>query len=275
MKKHLYTKLTKWNALKPLGLSIYVLIKRALPITAFALLAGISAIVIDRAIVEGRSGEDYVKYTQFSVLNARAGENVYFKVCREHKEDYNFNGVISVYIYRNADPKETPLQVHSQDIRGSIRGECENKVIYSKDFIHDPGTYKMGFCVDFEVKYHKRKTVCKDSNIYTVYAQPEDVNGQIEYYQKLIESLQAREAESRVGAVQQPSDNAVSQTPITQRYDTQQSGGVATAPSSSGTTAGSSGSAGGGNAGTTTPPPAPQGLRSVPVIDGTLKLFGL
>ena len=61
-----------------------------------------------------------------------------------------------------------PKKVYAKAIGGSITNECENKIIYAKDYTHEAGTYEMSFCVDFTVEYNIEKTVCKKSNRYRI-----------------------------------------------------------------------------------------------------------
>lgn len=158
--------------LKTLGT---LLVRRALPMLTFAILFGVIAVQIDRWQVNNAPATDFINYTAFDVGNARAGEDVYFKVCRDHKANYVYAGALTVYIYRDVDPAGTQTKVYARDIGGSIRTECENKVLRASDFRHDPGTYKMAFCVNFNVKYNYEKTACRESNIYKVYPQPTDI----------------------------------------------------------------------------------------------------
>lgn len=166
-----------------------LLLTRGVPALTLAILFGIVAVQVDRWNVQRDPASDYINYTAFDVQNARAGEDVYFKVCRDHQENYTYAGQLTVYIYRDADPKTTPTKVFGKDIGGSIRTNCENKVLRASDFRHEPGTYKMAFCVDFKVKYNIQKTACKDSNIYKVYPQPTDIQSQLKYYQDQIDIL--------------------------------------------------------------------------------------
>ena len=174
------------NFFKTLGM---LFATRALPIATFAILFAVVAVQIDRWQLNNAPATDFINYTAFDVQNARAGEDVYFKVCRDHEENYTYAGALTVYIYRDADPKGTPTKVYARDIGGSIRTECENKVLRAADFRHDPGTYKMAFCINFEVKYSIQKTACRDSNIYKIYPQPTDIQQQLKYYQDQIDIL--------------------------------------------------------------------------------------
>lgn len=166
-----------------------LIVMRGVPALTLAILFGVVAVQIDRWRVQQAPASNYINYTAFDVQNARAGEDVYFKVCRDHRENYTYAGALTVYVYRDVDPKNTPTKVYAKDIGGSIRTDCENKVLRASDFQHTPGTYKMAFCIDFKVDYQIAKTACKDSNIYKIYPQPTDIQQQLKYYQDQIDML--------------------------------------------------------------------------------------
>lgn len=229
-----------WGFIKTLGT---VLLTRALPILTFAILFGIVSVQIDRWKVNEQPASDFVNYTAFDVQNARAGEDVYFKVCRDHKANYTYSGALTVYIYRDVDPKGTPTKVYAKDIGGSIRTECENKVLRASDFQHTPGTYKMAFCIDFNVKYNIQKTACKDSNIYKIYPQPTDLQQQLQYYQNQIDILNQQMTDRGVNSpnnLEDTQDSAGSNTAPPSRIGTpgQQQAAPDTPPVSSTDTAG-------------------------------------
>lgn len=251
--------------LKTLGLLLFT---RALPALTLAILFGVIAVQIDRWQVNNAPASDYVNYTAFDVANARAGEDVYFKVCRDHQENYTYSGALTVYIYRDADPKSTPTKVYSKDLGGSIRTTCENKVLRAADFSHSAGTYKMAFCVDFYVKYNTKKTACKDSNIYKIYPQPTDLNDQLKYYQDQIDILNEQIRAGGQGSVNAPSSLAVPQNQSQPRAQSS-IGTPSPNPANSGngtvgSTGGNSGTTGGGNAAPS--PPA----CGVPIFSGGL-----
>lgn len=184
------------NFLKTLGT---VLARRALPMATFAILFGVMAVQFDKWQINNAPASDFINYAAFDVQNARAGEDVYFKVCRTHQENYTYAGALTVYVYRDVDPKNTPTKVYAKDIGGSIRTECENKVLRAADYRHSPGTYKMAFCINFRVKYDIEKTACKDSNIYKIYPQPTDIQEQLKYYNDQIEILNRQLKDRSVG----------------------------------------------------------------------------
>lgn len=176
--------------LRPLAITSYILIKRAVPIVMFALLLSFATIMVDKYNVEQKPGSDYLDYYTFDVQNARAGEDVYFKVCRRFSEPLVVDGTLSVYVYDNDNENKRPVKVYSRDIDGLVQGDdCENKVVRARDFEHTVGTYKMAFCVGFEVKYNVHKTACKDSNIYKIYEQPDDIGQRIKFYEQRIKDL--------------------------------------------------------------------------------------
>lgn len=130
-----------------------------------------------------------MNYTQFNVTNAREGEDVYFNVCRDSKSNINYDGDLNIFIIANAEQNdEKRIQTYSRDITGTIQNDCENNVIKASDFKHTVGTYEMGFCVRFKVKYGFEKEVCKTSNRYRIYAQPTDLESKIRDLEMQLES---------------------------------------------------------------------------------------
>ncbi len=230
-----------------------LLLTRGVPALTLAILFGVVAVQIDRWRVQQAPASNYINYTAFDVQNARAGEDVYFKVCRDHQENYTYAGALTVYVYRDVDPKNTPTKVYAKDIGGSIRTNCENKVLRASDFQHTPGTYKMAFCVDFKVDYQIQKTACKDSNIYKIYPQPTDIQQQLKYYQDQIDmlnnQLKDRGVNSPNSLQSAPQQSAGNQSTIGTPGQTQQQ-----APTSDGM-ANNAGSGSNGGTGSNTPPP--------------------
>lgn len=246
-----------------------LLITRGLPALTLAILFGVVAVQLDRWRINEAPASDFINYTAFDVQNARAGEDVYFKVCRDHEENYVYAGALTVYIYRDVDPQGTQTKVCAKDIGGSIRTICENKVLRASDFAHSAGTYKMAFCVNFNVKYNIAKTACKESNIYKIYPQPTDVNEQLRYYQQQIENLQMQMQDNSVNA---PSDLRVPKS------DTGGSSGAIRPPSDIGTPApvpqpqsNDNMASNGGNIGSSTTPPPRQETCTVDLLG--IKLF--
>lgn len=171
--------------------------KRVLWIMAFAVLFGALGYQFDRYKFDKAPSEQFVQYYDFSVNNARAGDDVFFKVCRRHDELYNYNGNLTVYIVPNTNDTSQNVKVYSQALGGTLKaGDCENKVIKPSNFSHKPGNYTMGFCISFKVKYDFEKRACKDSNVYTIYPQPEDAQAQIKYYQDQIDALMQQQADN-------------------------------------------------------------------------------
>jgi hypothetical protein len=184
---------------------IRYVITKLLPAVVFAALACFIAISIDRYNIDRADGEDFVNYTSFTVNNSREGEDVFFSVCRDHDKNYNYTGSLSVYVLENGE--KTPVQVYARDIKGSIHAECDNKVLYARDYFHKANIYEMTFCVDFVVKYEIKKTVCKKSNRYRVYPQPTDLESKISSLQNELNILQQQRA-----AAQTNSDMSTSPT---------------------------------------------------------------
>lgn len=182
------------SKIKTIFYAVRLVTLRLLPIALFASLLAFLSIQLDQHNIEKAPGEDFVNYTSFTVQNAREGEDVYFSVCRDHKENYNFNGSLSVYVISLQNEK--PTQVYARDIKGQITNECDNKVILARDYKHTPNTYEMTFCVDFKVKYDIKKTVCKKSNRYRIYAQPADLQSKINALERELEILQAQRSDA-------------------------------------------------------------------------------
>lgn len=241
------------KTLRFLKTSGMLLITRGVPALTLAILFGVVAVQIDRWRVQQAPASNYINYTAFDVQNARAGEDVYFKVCRDHLENYTYAGALTVYVYRDVDPKDTPTKVYAKDIGGSIRTNCENKVLRASDFQHTPGTYKMAFCVDFKVDYQIQKTACKDSNIYKVYPQPTDIQQQLQYYQDQIDLLNRQKVDRSVN-----SPDSLQETPTNSNTATRPSNignpGATTPQGTGSNETANNGNAGG--AGSTTPAPA-------------------
>lgn len=253
------SKITSW--LKVVGI---LLLTRALPALTLAILFGVVAVQVDRWHVQNQPASDFIKYTAFDVQNSRANEDVYFKVCRGHKENYTYAGALTVYIYRDVDPKGTQTKVYAKDIGGSIRTDCENKVLRASDFAHTAGTYKMAFCIDFRVKYDIQKTACKESNIYKIYPQPADINAQLQYYQQQIEMLQRQRDDAKVN---NPSSLEAPRTVVP-------NSGTATTPSTNGSPAASPPAVQGGSSGGATPQPTARQTCTVPLLFGSGLLCG-
>jgi hypothetical protein len=128
-----------------------------------------------------------------------------------------YDGDLSIYIIANADkPEESKAQVYSRDIGGTIQNDCENKVIRASDFKHNVGTYEMGFCVRFKVKYGYEKEQCKTSNRYRIYGQPQDVDTRIRDLEQQLESARQERADAG-GNINGMQDNslAVPRVPTT------------------------------------------------------------
>jgi uncharacterized membrane protein YgcG len=226
----------------------------------------IISLLCDRFRIEHTSGESFLNYTSFTVQNAREGEDVYFSVCRDHVENYTFKGDVDVYVITDSNK---PVKVYARDIQGQISNDCDNKVIKAKDYHHTPNIYEMSFCVDFHVKYDIKKTVCKTSNRYRIYAQPQDVKSQLDAAEKLVETLKeqladAEAADDRSGQSQSLSVPSVQSTmPSSKGNASPGAGGSSSTGSSSGGS--SSGSTGGSNQ--TLPPPPPSATSQPGIIE--------
>lgn len=230
------------------GIFRAVMIK-LVPVIIFAFILSQVAILIDQKNYRDAPADDFLKYTEFSVQNARENEDVYFKVCRDRVSNIQYDGDLSIYIIANADkPEESKAQVYSRDIGGTIQNECENKVICASDFKHNVGTYEMGFCVRFKVKYGYEKEQCKTSNRYRIYSQPQDVDARIRDLEQQLESARQERADAG-GNINAPQDRSLA----VPRQQIQNN--TAQTPSNNGGNS-NSGSNTGGSAGTGVQPPS-------------------
>ena len=164
---------------------------KVVPVVVFALIFAQIAVLIDQNHFRNAPATDFLNYTDFNVQNARENEDVYFKVCRQRVSNIQYSGDLGIYIIANADSDtEKRVKVYGRDLAGSITNECENKVILASDFKHEPGTYEMGFCVRFKVKYGYEKEICKTSNRYRIYPQPTDLNSRIRDLERQLDNAQ-------------------------------------------------------------------------------------
>lgn len=153
---------------------------KIIPVVVLALVFAQIAVLLDQAHYRKAPATDFLQYTDFTVQNARVGEDVYFKVCRQHLSPIRYTGDLSIYIFANpGQQNEKRIKTYGRTLNGSIDNDCENKVIRATDFKHPAGTYEMAFCVDFKVKYGYQKRLCKTSNRYRIYPQPADLESQI------------------------------------------------------------------------------------------------
>lgn len=199
--------------------TIWLLIKhRLIFILAFALLFGLIGIGAERWWYDQAPAEKFINYYDFTINNARTGENVFLKICREHDQQYLYEGDLSIYIVKNTNNLSQNVKVFTKEIQGQIRpGDCENKVVKASEYQHDVGNYTMSFCVNFRVKYGFLKTTCKDSNIYTIYPQPSDLKSQI------------KDLKNRIKILQSQLNDSSSATP----FQSNEGGGTAPGPASS------------------------------------------
>lgn len=234
--------------------TIRLVTMRLLPVLVMAFIFSQAAILIDQNKYRTADASEFLKYTDFSVQNARENEDVYFKVCRDRVSNISYDGDLSIYIIANADKdNESKIQVYSRDIGGTIQNECENKVIRAADFKHGVGTYEMGFCVRFTVKYGYEKEVCKTSNRYRIYSQPSDLESKIRDLE-----LQLQTAKEQLSATNtninedQQESLAVPQTGTKQNATPTNNAGDNQSDGNTGSTGGT----GGGNQQTGVQPPA-------------------
>lgn len=224
---------------------IRVLTMRLLPVLVLAFLFAQVAILIDQNKYRTADASEFLKYTDFSVQNARENEDVYFKVCRDRVSNISYDGDLNIYIIANADKdNESKIQVYSRDIGGTIQNECENKVIRAADFKHAVGTYEMGFCVRFTVKYGFEKEVCKTSNRYRIYNQPSDLESKIRDLE-----LQLETAREQLGATNSNINSPQQESLAVPQTNTRESG-TPSNQANNGTGNGSN-NQGGGNTGST------------------------
>ena len=207
---------------------------RAIPVLVLGVIFAWLSVQLDTYNVKRAPAADYLTYSDFTVTNAREGEDVYFKVCRERDENYQYDGRLNIYIFRNAGERdESRVQVYGRPIAGTITDNCENKVIRAVDFKHSPGTYGMKFCVNFKVKYDIHKQVCEESNRYRIYPIPADLNAQREALEERIRQLDQLIKESE-GANPQPDSLVVPPTTTQPSTNTQPGNGNANGSSSRG-----------------------------------------
>jgi hypothetical protein len=107
--------------------------------------------------------------------------------------------------------------------------------------------------VEFLVKYDIKKTVCKKSNRYRIYAQPNDLESKIRSLSSELEILKAQRQDAVANS------SAITRSDLSTGQTSQPAGTTAPQTGTS-TTPGGTGNAGTGtnpgDAGTTTPPPA-------------------
>lgn len=193
------------RVIRPVWTFLGVFFKRLLPVATFAVLFIIIASIIDRGITQNRPATDYVNYYRFYVPNAREGEDLYFTVCRTHDSNFNYNGNLLIYV-QPIEENANETKVFTKEIGGTMRpGECEDKLLRASEFSHSPGKYKMYINVTFrEPKYEMEKTASYSSNVYSIYAQPDDVRGRIEYLEQQLRQAKRdlREAQENQPAPQ-------------------------------------------------------------------------
>lgn len=226
---------------------------RIIPVLIFGLLFTQVAVLIDQHHYKNAPATDFLTYSDFNVQNARVGEDVYFKVCRQHTSTIRYSGNLSIYVIANPDQKtEQRIKVYGRNLAGTINDDCDNKVIRATDFKHTAGTYEMTFCVDFKVKYGYAKEVCKTSNRYRIYEQPADLQSQIESLELQLNNAQSQ-LKATKGNINAPTDQSLN-VPVNNSTDSRQ---PTTAPQntpSAGNTA-PTGVSNGGTAGTGVQPP--------------------
>jgi hypothetical protein len=222
---------------------------RLLPVFIFGLLFTQVAVMVDQHHYRTAPATDFLNYTDFTVTNARVGEDVYFKVCRDHQSNIRYTGNLNIYVITNPDQKnEQKVKVYGHNLAGTIDNDCENKVIRASDFKHDAGTYEMSFCVDFSVKYGYQKEICKTSNRYRIYPQPVDLESQITSLQQQLQSAQT-ELKATQGNVNAPTNDNLA-------APGQNSSPATQSTPSAGNTAPTGGSSNGGQSGTGVVPPS-------------------
>lgn len=168
----------------------------------------------DKNIVSAEPATKFLKYTSFTVQNAREGEDVTFTVCREHKENYRVKGVKTVYVIPNSKKAESKkVFVYNKPISGVVdNGNCQSYFIRESEYHFKPGKYLITLNLDFRVKYDIIKHAFAKSSVFTVYPQPgradiqtqlNNLNQQIRDLQQVISSLQqsGQVATPQAGAV--------------------------------------------------------------------------
>lgn len=179
---------------------------------------------IDYSNVDRAPASDYLRYTQFTVQNARVGEDVNFIACREYQRPYVVDSNLNVYVIESPGTgDERPVAVYGRTNSTTLTSNCENKTIREEDFHHTPGEYEIRACVEFEVRYDIKKNVCEKSNRYRIYDTPQNLQEQIDTLKKEQERLlgELNDAEGAPsptqgvtgGATSNPSRSATSPTP--------------------------------------------------------------
>lgn len=173
----------------------YAFKARAIPVlicgALFSIIGNQLYYAYDKHSYDVAPDSQFVDYYDFTVNNAREGENVFFKVCRKHDKNYHYTGTLTVYIVPNTNNPKDNIKVYSKGLEGTLNpGDCENKVLKASNFHQSPGNYVMRFNIEIKVKYGITKQGFKESNVYTIYPQPTDLQAQIKYYQNIISQLQ-------------------------------------------------------------------------------------
>lgn len=231
---------------------------KLVPIVILGLIFAQIAVVIDQNHYRNAPADEFLKYNEFTVQNARENEDVNFRVCRDRISNIVYKSDLGIYIIANADAdNEQRVKVYSRNIGGTITNQCENKIIRATDFKHNVGTYEMGFCVRFNVKYGYEKEICRTSNRYRIYAQPTDLESKIKSLEKQLENAK-RQRDEAAGDINQPTDQSLA---APQQRQTANNGTNTQTPgqsSTGGQSNGNSGGSGGGNSsGGNETPPAP------------------
>lgn len=161
------------KTLKTMGL---LLVKRFPRIMAYTLAIFVLMSLMDRAYYHFAPDEWFIKYEQAKVANAREGEDVPFTVCREARGDYSFEGFREIYMIPQGGEEGQRKVVKVTSVENSIRRDesCRNFFISTDEYYHRPGRYMIAAYLKFPLKYGEVADASFSSNIYTIYANPND-----------------------------------------------------------------------------------------------------
>lgn len=189
--------------------------------TIFFVIGGVTQ-ALDRRAIAAAPGTDFLNYTSFTVQNAREGEDVTFTLCREHKENYDINGIRTVYIIPEGKTEAEKVFVYNKRIEGIIdTGNCQPYFIKQSEYHFRPGKYMITLNINFRVKYDIPKSVYTKSGIFTIYPQPNsggDMQAQLNNLQQQLRDQQL--------IIDRLINNGTIQTP-TSASNTQNQGGEA------------------------------------------------
>lgn len=165
----------------------------------------------DRYQTDHAPAKEFFDYTQFTVQSVPEGRNVPLTLCRKFKEKYQLGGDLTIQVIKDPDKPTEGSNVFIMQLKGSIREECENKIILAdRDpnnpdrpfYRHPPGTYKMILNACVTVKYGYKKCDTQDSNIYEIFADPTFNSKKIQELEAQINALRAQTGQAPLTTAQ-------------------------------------------------------------------------